>query len=122
MSRRSKRQSQADRRRNARRKLRAAKSGDMIAIGYRDGACNVLIFPGDTKEAWRVFRGWEPYPRVDRWGQPMWHLEPIHKMLGPIVSITMTAPSLPLHISMRRIPRVKQRFSDRYREEQEAAE
>lgn len=122
MSRRSKRQSVADRRRNARRKLRAAKAGDLIAIGYTDGACNVLVLPGDGKEAARAFRGWWPWP-ADRW-YPAWIQQPIplHRMLGPIVSITWTAPRLPLHISMRRIPRVKQTFAHRYREEQEAAE
>lgn len=117
----SKRQSVADRRRNAKRALRAAKAGDVIAIGYTDGACNVLVYSGDSKEGSRMFRGWEPTFRKDRWGLPLWDLKPLHEMIGPIVSISWTAPGLPLHISVRRIFRVWQTFADKYRE-QEAAE
>lgn len=123
MSRRSKRQSVADRRRNMKRVLRAAKAGDIIAIGYDRGAYKALVFDGESKEGMRVFRGWEPWPRVDRWGQPMWHLEPLRNgdLIGEVVSISWTAPGLPLRISLRGEPQVRQSFSEWRERERQAA-
>ena len=85
--------------------------GDVIAIGYRDGSFNVLVQPGSSKEGAAMFRGWWPWPLKDRWGKRLWNLEPLHTMIGPIVTISWTAPSLPLHVrfpTTRRLEAVRQ--------------
>jgi hypothetical protein len=92
MSRRSKQQSKAAHRRNARQVLRSAVPGDVIALGVWHGVYRARVASGEA--GWRMFRGWHP--------ERSWPQKTLNEAVGLIIGVLASAPGAgPLVLNLR---------------------